>query len=517
MMVINKNLLKLSFVLLCALATPKLNACDSSPREALGEALGEDWLSQTDFIKARFNYREDQTLHLVAAAVGYGCYKDLSTEDFEKRIESLVEGIMKDPASKQSSPFDVVYEYEPDVYSPLSSLYRAFEAPWSDEQMQQAAIITKIYSQYESPMPKTLSHQGPSLLHVLLSKDHHSYPELVPVYAYFKALFDKEVPTSTDATFLVYAYIFYQFDVGQEEALSLVKSRIETLKTDMTPHLEQLEVERVENPYTLLRSFLETSDAWRLCMDFTQQRSGKYWVNYEMMEPGTIPSLLEGFNFLHKTQGKRLSVDYLQSLHDIAFQHSNAKPSRGLKYGLPDTTPLFILGSRKYSHISTVSYIRAKSGFTLKMEMKPIEDLNPLLKGFIEDYYDVIEDKNASFGDKVVAANELSHALVITHPHRDGNTRTFTTLLLNKTLMDLGLPPCLFEDPNAFDGHTSPEALPLILKGIENFKTVRDAQLPDGMRTTQEWIDLKEERQKKIAFIPKASKHKTATQLGFLT
>ncbi len=490
----NKSVVKLSLVLLCALAISKVNACEFSE----SESLTKDCREKINSYKTRFQYREDQTLHLAAAVVGCGYYKGISPENLEKYINKL--------ASQHASNFGVVYEMSPiSLFSPLSSLYREFFVPWDDEQMQQAAIITKIYSRYESPVPETLSSTGPSLLHSFLSKDYSTYPELLPVRSYLQTLFGEKVPASTDEVFLTYAYIFYHFEVGQEKASSLVKF---SQTFDMTPYLERIEAERLDSPYDLLGYFLKGLDAWRLCMDFNRQRDGKNWVNYEQTEQGTIPSLLKGFDFLKRTQSERLSVDYLQRLYDVAFQHSSATPSRGLRYGLAlsDTTLSFILDSGKYSHVSELDLIRYGNGFSLKMSMRGLKDLNPLLEGFIKDYYDVIENENASFKDKLVAANELSHVLVITHPHRDGNTRTFTTLLLNKTLMDLGIPPCIFENPNAFDGHTSPEALPLILKGIENFKNVRDGKLPDGMRTTQDFLDLKDERQGKVSFIPSTSK-----------
>jgi len=54
-------------------------------------------------------------------------------------------------------------------------------------------------------------------------------------------------------------------------------------------------------------------------------------------------------------------------------------------------------------------------------------------------------DPEKTFEQKLLAAIELVHALEITHEHLDCNARTNIVLLLNKLLMDLKLPPALFE------------------------------------------------------------------------
>jgi len=43
---------------------------------------------------------------------------------------------------------------------------------------------------------------------------------------------------------------------------------------------------------------LESKDNWRLCMDYRQQRAGKVSQDYDMKEPGTISSLLDGFQYI---------------------------------------------------------------------------------------------------------------------------------------------------------------------------------------------------------------------------
>ena len=60
-----------------------------------------------------------------------------------------------------------------------------------------------------------------------------------------------------------------------------------------------------------------------------------------------------------------------------------------------------------------------------------------------------------------------------------------------------------FEDPNAFDGKTPRESTPLVLQGIENFYHILQETLPEGMRSTEELLDLGDNRKIKISYRPR--------------
>lgn len=60
------------------------------------------------------------------------------------------------------------------------------------------------------------------------------------------------------------------------------------------------------------------------------------------------------------------------------------------------------------------------------------------------------------------------------HPFRDGNNRTFVNCLLNRLLIENGLPPALFFEPNVFEFHTPQELVEIIKNGQDAFNKCID-------------------------------------------
>jgi hypothetical protein len=340
---------------------------------------------------------------------------------------------------------------------------------------------------------------------------------------YYKQLFEQNVETCEDEEFLKYAYVFFQLKDPENPALQKIRPRT----IDSTECLKILAEARVEDPYKNLQNILNSDENWRLCMDFRQQRAGKTWQEYDTKEPGTISSLIEGFRYILEHR-EEISYDYINTLWKIATRHRKDNiDQRGHRFGchFPETTLNFMLSFKeRYGHVATLEYtpfnnftfipfIFMESPLTPSLRkfndgMEEIElyyqmsqemdDLPLYLKQFTEKTYlnakqkqeeianltknQVIEfidqfnlvntDTESTFGQKILAANTLVQALEITHEHLDCNARTNVTLALTKLLMDLKLPPTMFEYPMAIDGKTAEEALPLIIEAIENSKSV---------------------------------------------
>ena len=70
------------------------------------------------------------------------------------------------------------------------------------------------------------------------------------------------------------------------------------------------------------------------------------------------------------------------------------------------------------------------------------------------------------------------------HPFFDGNIRTFGILLLNKLLMDEGLYPCCFWDPNVLDCLSIQELIVKAREGQRRFLSLCEAETLDQLIQT---------------------------------
>jgi type II secretory pathway component PulF len=64
-------------------------------------------------------------------------------------------------------------------------------------------------------------------------------------------------------------------------------------------------------------------------------------------------------------------------------------------------------------------------------------------------------------------------AIAVLLHSKDGNTRTFGILLVNRLLLKEGLEPAIMEDPNRFNGYAVSELVDEIKKGQNLFRTSR--------------------------------------------
>ena len=331
--------------------------------------------------------------------------------------------------------------------TPISLLFCSLERNWSYKRMVRVLGLIEIFQEYESLIPKVFKQIDiNSLLHTVIKHHHAKTPliEIEPFRMHFKEIFESQIPESMDEDFLKYAYVFFKVTEPEHPLLESILSKAKPLDTKV--HMNQIQEALVDNPYILLENLLEGIDGWRICMDFGKQRTGEYWVDYELVEKGTIPSLLDGFRYLLETKDQPISLEYLKNLYAKATKHHQDKyNTRGFGFGVLGnnrTLAFFHEIETKYSEIAELSIgSDPTANFVLPIYMKHLDNVEDVMNGFIETYEAAISGDDKTLEDKIIASIELSHALIILHPNRDCNTRTYVTLLLNRLLMDLGVPP----------------------------------------------------------------------------
>lgn len=498
-----------------------------STKEVHGLSAKEAFEENAGFLFGRhFNYdyglrKNEHDVHVMAMGIGHEFYTGVTLEDFEKFVRESVQ--------THQCQFKSTFEHNNIRYSPLGAIFGpdCLKKPWRGEQIKQAQILFNIYGEYEPPVPSaeiggdTYGIFHISLLHTILGQETCSRTQYF--VDYYKAYFEKNIETrGNEEEFLKYAYAFFQMKDPQNPALQKIHPR----KIDPTQGLNSLYNQRIEDPYQNLEKLLKSKDKWRMCMDYCQQRMGKNGEDYDKKEPGTIASLLRGFDYILNNR-EEISYEYINTLWNIALQHREEIDQRGQRFGchFPETTLNFMLSFKeRYGHVATLAFTPVKD-FTFVPFIFMESPLTPSLSKFNEKLAQAIKvylewslDPNcpaefkkdaeqqclmlmeqykkfsaktkeqvieftdkfhhvnrntlSTFAQKVLAAIDLVQSLEVTHEHLDGNARTNVTLLLNKLLMDLKLPPSIFEYPMAIDGKTPEESLNLLIKGMENYREV---------------------------------------------
>lgn len=489
-------------LLVCALETIGMEVpTDKNEAACLGAIVAferelKDAEKTFEDLRSKMKFEKEHTLHRLAYY--FDGFRDISAPVFKYFAAELVE--------KHKDNFSVKWR----GYSPLAELMALgrpiIDKSLTDEEVECARFLFHLYIDKEPFIPSCFKGLDFSPFHVFLgtlgSGRYLNYPLLSDVMDYIservKAL--KGPINLYDDTennhFLKYAYLVYCF-LKQEDVFLRLLPEHHLPSFELADKISELKQD-LDISYAQLQESLFI-DGWRLGMDFNKQRAGETWIDYERTEQGTIPSLLDGFGFIVKTKGKNIDSNYIYQLHRIATAHrdKNISHERGLGFGLSiDNSSLPFLEdfTRRYGSIVALEIYPVTGGETgiqirSNIHMLPIENIKSCIQSFIDKYYQEISKEKVTFSESIIASIELCHDLVILHPFRDGNTRTFITLLLNKLLMDKGLPFCVFENPNSLDGRTSIESVPLVIEGICNFHAIRTGKLPEGMKTTRELLD----------------------------
>jgi hypothetical protein len=226
---------------------------------------------------------------------------------------------------------------------------------------------------------------------------------------------------------------------------------------------------------------------------------------FDVEEPGYYASMVDAFSVLPQYLGKKLTLESIVELHDIAVGKI-----KGMKKGFGGDHHY----DTYYSHVDPEAYLELMKSGILYSPMSLIRDMSEerlvcgkltAYNGLVNSYlphdkwkyyatasssyevfriaslgkrnYDKLLDHYytsvggiTSLSGKLLAISELLRALEVAHFLPDGNQRTYSFLILNKLLIEQSIPYVILEDPTMFDGFMTVEEMSQQLKvGIVNF------------------------------------------------
>lgn len=234
------------------------------------------------------------------------------------------------------------------------------------------------------------------------------------------------------------------------------------------------------------------SETWRLLLDLKLQQNPKEqgYIEYEKREPGSLQCMLNAFKFVCDTIQKPLTPDYIRSIHRIA---AKACPPilRGFHGWSGPKYEDIRAGEFKTSNFGTInmspSWITPLGELEMKRDFRCLTyvkgEPHAELKDIQGDYQAevlklilILEKslKSSNPFEKLKAIVLFTQQLERLHAFADGNTRTCITLLMNRELVRQGFTPSLLKDPNRFDGYALEEIIFEVLRGMENFRHLKN-------------------------------------------
>jgi fido (protein-threonine AMPylation protein) len=201
---------------------------------------------------------------------------------------------------------------------------------------------------------------------------------------------------------------------------------------------------------------LERKDLWTLVMD-QQVKSGPFLLNshpFSYAEPCYVESLMKGMAEVVQDAHKPIDAMGLKALHRTALQHrSNAE---GLAGQFRDGVAVeFAPACGDWASDEHVRALReAHGGGNPFYELEDTEGRGTVVhakarpRAEIEAHVeDVLREHHQAMRSCVGAEAKIEriahtcHELALTHPFSDGNGRVIGGLLVNRLLLEAGLPP----------------------------------------------------------------------------
>ncbi|MCW8398062.1 ankyrin repeat domain-containing protein [Legionella sp. PATHC038] len=260
---------------------------------------------------------------------------------------------------------------------------------------------------------------------------------------------------------------------------------------------------------------------WRLLVDGRFWSKEKGWHGYESRERGSINAALESLcsialQVYKEGETFELSVDLIKEIHKKCGRKVEALEDKSpgeirtdepVSFGIP-ACRASIEGIEEFLQLSFLIDGGASFGpgnpgpFGPSFDLDYFKDLTPekipeLAKKIYEDmrahgysntnhFYLAVRKKvdvfleaiTQSYNKEIKAAKNLDEKLYVIakhirqyevlHPFKDANGRTFVNNLLNILLMQQGLPPATFYEPNVFDLYSADQLVVVIKEAILN-------------------------------------------------
>ena len=274
-----------------------------------------------------------------------------------------------------------------------------------------------------------------------------------------------------------------------QEDRDKIKILIEDYKKN-TPTLEKLSINDLHNDdMTTYNAYFDSfphSEIWRMFIDSKVRQTEKGWLDFEKREPGYIAAMLLGWTFMEASFNEPISSSLIQSLHAACTNkiteslqpectpgqcRDNFKTGVGIIFGRNATVAgLLEIYENKNNYYAIEE--NQMGEMRLNGTQQPLSTITAFMDKIVQKY-NVEIAKAISADEKLKVIIEFITTLERTHPFVDGNTRTFSMLVLNRELMRNGFSPVILEDPNRFAGLGQDELYNEIIKGMRDFQQIR--------------------------------------------
>lgn len=253
---------------------------------------------------------------------------------------------------------------------------------------------------------------------------------------------------------------------------------------------------------------ISVDNLWRMCIDFDSQDGGCYTFEDE---PGYLAGMLNGFQFMLGSMENVLDAEWLEQLHDQCISgvlRDNAIDELGdIPSGYRD-------GTRNGFRLSTIN--STPEG---REEINELTQPHALFANYFSEFNDstimtptwtrqqckVMADRifsqyrlelyeipteNRELGDinddKYSVIARCCRNLEVAHLFRDANARTIGFLLVNRLLLDNGLPPTIMQNPNHFDMFSVAQLVQEIKEGHNRFNELLETTIDESGGTIDE-------------------------------
>lgn len=240
---------------------------------------------------------------------------------------------------------------------------------------------------------------------------------------------------------------------------------------------------RSGNPFLNLSSM---GDAYKLVMDGKDHEYGMFFFENER---GYVAGMLSAMNRMIRELDQPLTAEGYMALHDTAVagvhqrdrmgDDSMLKPgyrSTGVQFGLSGVNQS-VQGRAEFDNSAKATdpeeWIRVTPWLPgverLLARAKPAEACRQKAEAIISTYHSEIGAQTDEEG-KLRCIAKCCQDLDQHHLFSDGNIRTAAFLTLNKLLLQNGLSPALFNDPNVLDMHSIAEIVDIIKNGQAEYR-----------------------------------------------
>lgn len=186
------------------------------------------------------------------------------------------------------------------------------------------------------------------------------------------------------------------------------------------------------------------------------------------MEKGKLSS---DFHYTHEKNEDAIDEMFHSGLFCEARRYFEAIGKTKL-YGKTEDLINELEGLLELRHF--ISY--APEGWPLVVKSTGLENLELKLKPFTDHYYQSVRSA-PNMNTVLMAIADLIRVLEVGHYLPDGNTRTNVFLIMQKLLIENGLPPAILDDPSAFvGGKTLEQMFRALKKGLHNYLVLNESR-----------------------------------------